>query len=73
MVQLIVVILLCAGAYLAWRWLRKKIAAVRRQVTVAAAERRAGPLQQADDKGTLELDPATGVYKPRQDQKRDHS
>jgi hypothetical protein len=67
MPQLIVVALIGAGFYAAYRWLRQTSDAIAAELDRAEDElrRRAGGRAVEKDLGRLEYDPATGVYRPQ--------
>lgn len=67
MPQLVVVALLGAGLYAGYRWISRAA----RQVLEEAERAQRAQAQRAEavvikDLGALELDPASGVYKPKQ-------
>ena len=67
MPQLVVVALLGAGLYVGYRW----VARTARQMLDEAEQTRADETRRSagvvtKDLGALELDPASGVYKPKQ-------
>ena len=67
MPQLVILGLVGAGAYFGLKWLSKQsrqmAEAAERAAAEAASRRKAE--REPRDLGTLELDPATGSYKPR--------
>jgi hypothetical protein len=66
MPQLIALALIGAGAVAGYRWVAKQMAAARVAAEQAEAElRRAAAGAAPKDLGRLELDSASGVYKPR--------
>lgn len=68
MPQLIALAIAGAGVYAGARWMARKVATVMAEMERQQAEvrRRAAEASgQPRDLGTLELDPKSGVYKPR--------
>jgi len=66
MPQLIIVALVGAGFYAAYRWMKQASEAITAEMSRAEAERRqrsGGHIEK--DLGRLEYDPATGVYRPQ--------
>jgi hypothetical protein len=67
MPQLIVIALIGAGFYAAYRWMRQASDAITAELNRAEDEhrRRAAGGRVEKDLGRLEYDPATGVYRPQ--------
>jgi hypothetical protein len=67
MPQLIVVALIGAGVYAAYRWMRQASAAITAELNRAEDElqRRSAGGRVEKDLGRLEYDAATGVYRPQ--------
>jgi len=64
MPQLIIVALMGAGFYAAYRWMKQASETIAAELRRAEAElRRGGRIEK--DLGRLEYDPATGVYRPQ--------
>ena len=62
MPQIIVLAIAGAGLYVGFRWARKQLrGATEKAAAQEQREKAVGPR----DLGTLERDPATGVYRPR--------
>ena len=68
MPQLIVIALIGAGFYAAYRWMRQASDAITAELNRAEDEhrRRAGGGRVEKDLGRLEYDPTTGVYRPQE-------
>ncbi len=67
MPQLVVIALIGAGFYAAYRWMRQASDAITAELNRAEDEhrQRAGGGRAEKDLGRLEYDPATGVYRPQ--------
>jgi hypothetical protein len=67
MPQLIVIALIGAGFYAAYRWMRQASDAITAELNRVedAHRRRAAGGRVEKDLGRLEYDPATGVYRPQ--------
>ena len=67
MPQLIVIALIGAGFYAAYRWMRQASDAIAAELNRAEDEfrRQAASGRIEKDLGRLEYDPATGVYRPQ--------
>ena len=67
MPQLIVIALIGAGFYAAYRWMRQASETITAELNGAEDElrRRAAGGRIEKDLGRLEYDPATGVYRPQ--------
>jgi hypothetical protein len=65
--QLIVIALIGAGFYAAYRWVRQASDAIRAELNRAEDElrRQTAGGRVEKDLGRLEYDPATGVYRPQ--------
>lgn len=67
MPQLVLVALLGAGVYAGYRWVTKTARQMLDEAERAREEQaRRAPAVVTKDLGPLELDPASGVYKPKQ-------
>lgn len=70
MPQVLALVLAGAGLYAGYKWVSRSLAEAQRMARVREAELREamarGRGSSPKDLGTLEFDPATGVYRPRE-------
>lgn len=70
MPQVLALVIAGAGLYAGYKWVSRLVADAQQTARVREAELREAMAQRGrgtpKDLGTLELDPASGVYKPRQ-------